>query len=258
MVIRFEELQILKDEKTVKKENVYFVQIDEEEKSKDLDASKLLPPAGNMILTKRHLCFLTKGRKKEDSWKKTIMKGVAKGLIPDFGMAEIGKLALGKINEKKKSEIEKTLNCEYSFLIPLERIQNYSFDKRSRFVRQSNFLFMSILNENGATSEYAMLGQRPDKPKGVDLAKWTKLIDKVMKDIPKKQTQYSQSTSNQNQLNVLPKQNSTNSPIGNINQPNDKIIESSSDDKQENKKSLESEKLNELGRLKLQQKKRQQ
>jgi len=115
MVIRFDELQILKDEKTVKKENVYFVGIDEEQKSEKIDESKLLPPAGNMILTKKHLCFLTKGRKKEDSWKKTIMKGVAGGLIPNFEIAEIAKLGYGKINEKKKSEIEKTLNCEYSF-----------------------------------------------------------------------------------------------------------------------------------------------
>ena len=223
MVINPNQLYILQNEKTVKKEFVYF-----------FSANNLLndpyseqdPPAGRLLLTKKFLCYLSIGRKKEDSFKKSILKGAAKGLLNGLAFDHASDLigfTSGKLKGKKREVLEKALANEYSFLVPLERIAGYHREKEGRFNPYKSILFMDIKNEDGTLSNYFMFAFRPDKPKPVNHGKWIKALDDVMKNITR--TKYFPNL-NQTPTDGAFNQNSTNTPTGNPSQSMDTNFDS--------------------------------
>ena len=175
MTIKEEEFAFLQGEKEIRTDIIF---LEKGEKSSSYIGRGV--PRGKLILTEKHLVFLSKDT--GDSLKKHMGKvvvGLIVGAIDPFGFADLGEYALDKV-KNRKMDLEPVLKSEFSFIIPAEQITG--LDKTGLFSREKvRTLKIRIKDNDGIESTYCIYKKPPRKTLSglVNFGKWEKAFKKV-------------------------------------------------------------------------------
>lgn len=188
MVISEEEAAPLEAETRIQAGLVFLGRDQDRPVGSNAEASGI--PYGILLLTNRRLFFLHKEEeRKEESFKKGLLKSAAKGVVEGLIPLGLGEVVVGVAEikgamTKKLGEIDfrPFLASQFSFAVPLERIVSYKrFGSVFGFRPKNSFLRITIANEKGVRRTCCVYANVPGKPftKIMNHGKWVKALKSV-------------------------------------------------------------------------------